>query len=132
MKEEEIRDILKKHKLSYVEHATICGTIIANVGAYNNGIGSMMRTMKDHILHINSEGVTILAIDDMKGTVKEDTLTFIPKKNIEAINIGMKMFGFRLIIRTDKGEIVYKIRRSMLASPWHKENLSYLLLGSVR
>lgn len=132
MKEEEIKSILQKHQISYAEHAAICGTIIANVGAYNNGIGSMMRTMKDHILHLSSEGVAIIAIDDMRGTLQEDTLVFIPKKNIQAVNLGMKMFGFRLIIRTDKGEIVYKIRRSMLASPWHKENLSYLLLGSVR
>lgn len=131
MKEEEIKSILQRHEISYVEHASICGTIIANVGAYHNGIGSIMHTMKDHILHLSTEGVAILAIDDMRGTLQEDTLIFIPTKDIQAINLGMKGFGFRLTIQTEKGEIVYKIRRSMLASPWHKENLSYLLLQTV-
>lgn len=132
MKEAEIKEVLQRHQIAFAEHATLYGTVMAGVGAYNNGMGAMMHTMKDHILHLNQEGVAIIAIDDMKGILKEDSPVFIPRQNIQGLNIKVRLFGFQLSIQTDKGDILYKIRRSVLAAPWHKENLSFLLLGSLR
>lgn len=132
MKEEQIKNILQKHKLSYEAHGSICGTIKASEGAYNNGLGNMMHTMKDHVIHIGQSGVAIIAIDDNRGSLKEDTLTYFPKEHIRSINIKMKLFNFRLLIVTDKGEVQYKIRRSALGAPWHKQNLSYLLLKQLQ
>ena len=86
MKEEEIRDILNSHQICFAQHGTLCATVKAGIGAYQNGLGEIMHTMKDHILHIT--------------------------------------------IETRKGTIVYKLHKNVLASPWHKENLSFLLLNS--
>lgn len=129
MKLETIKDILKNNNIEYKEHATICGTIQASIGAYNNGLGTVMHTMKDHVLHFSNGGVAIIAVDDMNGTPKAETFMWISQKDVKQIRIKMKLFTFILTIDTDKGEIVYKIRRSVLGAPWHKENLSYLLLN---
>ena len=54
MKEEEIRDILNSHQICFAQHGTLCATVKAGIGAYQNGLGEIMHTMKDHILHILS------------------------------------------------------------------------------
>lgn len=130
MKETEIRDILLKNKICIAQHGSLCATIIAGVGAYNNGLGEIMHTMKDHVLHFNHDGIYILAIDDMNGLLQEDTLSFIPHEQISSTSIRAKIFTFIVTVQTDKGEIQYKVRKNVLASPWHKENLSYFLLTS--
>lgn len=130
MKESKVEEILVRNGISFIRHATIYGTLKADVGAYKNGLGNMMHTMKDHILHFNGEEVAILAIDDMNGMPKEETLVRIPKEQIKSINIRIRLLVFWLTIQTEKGDIQYKIRKSVLGAPWHKENLSYLLLGA--
>lgn len=130
MKESKIEEILVRNGIDYIHHATIYGTLKADVGAYKNGLGNMMHTMKDHILHFNGKEVAILAIDDMNGMPKEENLVRIPKEQIKSINIKIRLLVFCLIIKTEKGDVHYKIRKSILGSPWHKENLSYLLLGA--
>lgn len=128
MKEEKINEVLKKNQIDVKEHSTIYGTVQASTGAYNNGLGNVMHTMKDHVIHINHQGVTIVPVDDNLGSLKEDELVFIPQERIQIIRMNVKFFSFGLEIQTDKGKIIYKIRKNALGSPWHKENLSYLLL----
>ena len=84
--------------------------------------------MKDHILHINAQGIAILAIDDINGIPHADTLQFIPREHILSTDIRIRLFHFLFTIETEQGCIQYKLRRNVLASPWHKENLSLLLL----
>lgn len=81
MKEEEIRELLTEQGIDYAAHGSICATIKASVGAYKNGIGDIMHTMKDHILHINAQGIAILAIDDINGIPAADTLHLFPGNN---------------------------------------------------
>lgn len=130
MKEEEIRDLLNSHQICFAKHGTICATVKAGVGAYNNGMGEIMHTMKDHILHINAQGIAILAVDDINGALLEHTLLFLPHEDILSTNITIKLFHFLFTIETKKGVIQYKLHKNVLASPWHKENLSFLLLNS--
>ncbi|MGX8833056.1 hypothetical protein ACWG0P_02500 [Amedibacillus sp. YH-ame6] len=130
MKENDIRALVLKQHMNFAQHGTIWATIIPDVGAYHHGFGNMMYTMKDHILHINQEGIAIFAVDDMKGVAKEDTLIFIPRGEIKTSNIQAKLTKFIFTMETDKGRIRYKIRKSILGCPWHKENLSFLLLGT--
>lgn len=130
MKEEEIKEVLARHRIRFAKHGTVYGTIIASVGAYQNGVGEIMHARKDHILHFNPDGMTILAVDDMKGTLCEETLLFIPREQIVSTDIRVRLFTFLLTVQTVKGEIRYKLRKNLLGSPWHKENLAYLLLSS--
>ena len=131
MKEEQIKDILLKHKIDYTKNSTIWGPIIPSISAYENGLGEVMHVMKDHILHFNSKGIAIIAVDDMLGIPREKQLVFINKSDIHGIKIRMRRTKFILSIQTNRGLIEYKIRKSILGAPWHKENLSYLLLQTV-
>lgn len=128
MNENDIKLILDKYNIGFAQHSTIWGKVIPSVGAYNNGIGEIMHVMRDHILHFNNEGVAILAVDGMTGKIQENTLTFIPNKNIDSINIKVNRFSFMITIRTKNGDITYKTRKNILGSRWHKENLSFILL----
>lgn len=130
MKEQEIKDILLRNNIQFVPHGTICGSIIAGVGAYNNGMGKFMHMMKDHILHFNQQGIVVLVVDDLTGKVQEDSLLMIAQSAIQSIDLQVKLSKFILIIETDKGEIRYTLHKKVFASPWHKENLSFLLLNS--
>ena len=128
MNENDIKQILDKYNIGFAQHSTIWGKVIPSVGAYNNGIGEIMHIMREHILHFNNEGVAILAVDDMTGKIQENTLTFIPNKNIDSINIKVNRFSFMITVRTKNGDITYKAKKNILGSRWHKENLSFLLL----
>lgn len=87
MKEEEIREILNSHQICFAQHGTLCATVKAGLGAYQNGLGEIMHTMKDHILHINAQGIAILAVDVINGALQEHTLLFLPHEDIVSINI---------------------------------------------
>lgn len=131
MKEIKIKELLSKKHISYVNNRTIWATIIPSMGAYQNGMGTIMHTMKDHILHFNHDGIVILAIDDINGKISENHIIFISNDNITFIDINVKILKFLLTIQTNKGTIEYKVRKHILACPWHKENLSFLLLNTM-
>ena len=128
MKEKDVKEFLNSQNITFSRQSTIWGTIKPTVGAYNNGLGSTMHVMKDHILHFNKEGLAIVAIDDNSGKILKDTLVFFPIDQVK-LNLKMKILSFLLNVSTDKGDIEFKIRKSIIGCPWHKENLSFILLG---
>ncbi len=130
MKQEEIKDLLKKNKIKFNSHSTIYATIKPNVGAIKNGIGNLLYANKTHIIHFNSQGVIILPLNEMSGKVEENLITIIPENEILSKELKVKFLSFQLNIKTKKGDISYGIRRSVLGAPWHKENLSFLLLNT--
>lgn len=128
MKEKDVKEFLNSQNITFSRQSTIWGTIKPTVGAYKNGLGSTMHVMKDHILHFNKEGLAIVAIDDNSGKILKDTLVFFPIDQVK-LNLKMKILSFLLNVSTDKGDIEFKIRKSIIGCPWHKENLSFILLG---
>lgn len=132
MKEETIRDILHKYNYNYNSHATIFATIKPNVAAVENGLGNLLYANKSHILHLNSQGIVVLPLDEMSGSVEEELITLIPEKDILEKELLIRPMSFRLIIKTKKGDINYHVRRGAVGCPWHKENLSFLLLNTTK
>lgn len=128
MKENDVKEFLNSQNITFSRQSTIWGTIKPTVGAYNNGLGSTMHVMKDHILHFNNEGLAVAAIDDNSGRILKDTLKFFPIDQVK-LNLKMNVLSLLLTVSTDKGNIEFKIRRSILGCPWHKENLSFILLN---
>lgn len=128
MRESEIQQLLLGRGIDFAHHATLLATLVPTTGAYHLGMGTYMNTLREHVIHLNSKGIAIIPIDDRRGTMLEESLLFVPNSQIKQMAMKMKLFSFRLTISTDKGDLVYKIRRSVLAAPWHKENLAYILL----
>lgn len=129
MKIEVIRNVLKKYKYNYNSHATLYATIKPSVGAVKSGMGNMLYANKTHILHLNSQGIVILPLNEMSGAIEEELIMLIPEKDILEKEIKIKFLSFHLIIKTKNGNIDYLIRKNAIGSPWHKENLSFLLLN---
>lgn len=128
MDENDIRELLLGHGIDFAHHATLLATLKPTVGAYNNGMGDYMNTMREHVLHLNSSGIAIIPIDDRRGKMVEDELLFIPNEKIVQLKMNMKLMSLTFTIDTEAGELVYKVRRSVLGAPWHKENLAFILL----
>lgn len=128
MDENDIRELLLGHGIDFAHHATLLATLKPTVGAYNNGMGDYMNTMREHVLHLNSSGIAIIPIDDRRGKMIEDELLFIPNEKIVRLKMNMKLMSLTFTIDTEAGELVYKVRRSVLGAPWHKENLAFILL----
>lgn len=128
MDENDIRELLLGHGIDFAHHATLLATLKPTVGAYNNGMGDYMNTMREHVLHLNSSGIAIIPIDDRRGKMVEDELLFIPNEKIVRLKMNMKLMSLTFTIDTEAGELVYKVRRSVLGAPWHKENLAFILL----
>lgn len=128
MDENDIRELLLGHGIDFAHHATLLATLKPTVGAYNNGMGDYMNTMREHVLHLNSSGIAIIPIDDRRGKMIEDELLFIPNEKIVQLKMNMKLMSLTFTIDTEAGELVYKVRRSVLGAPWHKENLAFILL----
>lgn len=128
MDENDIRELLLGHGIDFAHHATLLATLKPTVGAYNNGMGDYMNTMREHVLHLNSSGIAIIPIDDRRGKMLADELLFLPNEKIGQLKMNMKLLSLTFTIETDVGELVYKVRRSVLGAPWHKENLAFILL----
>ncbi len=128
MDENDIRELLLGRGIDFAHHATLLATLKPTVGAYHNGMGDYMNTMREHVLHLNSSGIAIIPIDDRRGKMIEDELLFIPNEKIAQLKMNMKLMSLTFTIDTEDGELVYKVRRSVLGAPWHKENLAFILL----
>lgn len=128
MDENDIRELLLGHGIDFAHHATLLATLKPTVGAYNNGMGDYMNTMREHVLHLNSSGIAIIPIDDRRGKMLADELLFLPNEKIGQLKMNMKLMSLTFTIDTEAGELVYKVRRSVLGAPWHKENLAFILL----
>lgn len=128
MNENNVKEILAKHQLTFPNKSTIWAKIIPTIAAYQNGLGKMMYVNKEHVIHIHPKGIAIIAVEDTRGKLEADSYVFIPNGKILSVRITMKRLKFYLVISTNEGNIEYKIRRNVIGSPWHKENLANLLL----
>ena len=127
MKESDVEGILHRHGYVFQEHATIYATLKPGVAAYQIGLKQTMFSNKEHLLHVNEKGIIILVLDEMSGTILEDSIVLLPLEDIQQVEIIPKSFAFRLVIRTKQGDLEYNIRKTTLGAPWHKHNLIYFL-----
>ena len=125
MTENDVRELLLGRG---VDFATILATLKPTVGSYNLGMGEYMNVMREHVLHFNSSGIAIVPVDDRRGRLEGDRLLFVPNERIKQMRLRMRLASLELTVETDEGDLVYKVRRSVLAAPWHKENLAFILL----
>ena len=128
MTENDVRELLLGRGVDFASHATILATLKPTVGSYNLGMGEYMNVMREHVLHFNSSGIAIVPVDDRRGRLEGDRLLFVPNEQIKQMRLQMRLASLELTVETDEGDLVYKVRRSVLAAPWHKENLAVILL----
>ena len=127
MKESDVKNALNRHGYVFQEHATIYATVKPGVAAYQSGLKQTVFTNKEHLLHINGEGIVILVLNEMSGTILKDCIVLLPLKDRQQVEIIPKSLTYRLMIRTKLGDLEYKIRKTTLGAPWHKNNLIYFL-----
>lgn len=130
MDEKIVEDVLADHGIAPRPHASVFGTVRAGIAAYHAGLGASMSAMREHVVHLGAEGVAIIPVDDRNGVLRERELVFIPNERIRSLEVRSRLLHLELVIGTEEGDIVYRLRRSAVNCPWHRDNLSRLLLSA--
>lgn len=99
--------------------------ITPTLGAYYHGMGDRMHIEKEQILYFHKQGLAILQVDDRREEIK--AVYQIDQQEILSEKIERQRLHLLCTVETKQGTLIYKIRKSVLGSPWHKENVRQLL-----
>lgn len=105
------------------EHTSIWATHMPSM--FNKmvfGTASILFDMRYNIANFTDEGVFLIAVDGATGAMRPEHI-YIPKKDIIAIELKKKMTSMQLSIKTEDGELIYRVNGTMIGSKWHKANL---------
>lgn len=131
MQEAEVQAVLRERGMAYRPGATICGTVKSSVAAYENGLGPVMSVMKDHVLNLRADGVAVVPRDDSTGRLVAERAVDLGPDAVRTLRIVPKLLHLELVVETAAGNIEYRVPRSVIGCPWHRQNLSRLLVGAL-
>ena len=129
LKEEQIITYLKEHDLfdSSGENQTVFGiTMPSTLDYLIFGAASVLST-KYNVVNLSDKGIAILAIDNVTGKIVEGEHAFIPKEQINKLEVKSKLTHHRLTIETPAGNTGFKLNKVMIGANWHKKNLPNVL-----
>jgi hypothetical protein len=129
LKEEQIVSYLKEHNLfdpSGENHTVFGITMPSTLDYILFGTASVLST-KYNIVNLSDKGIAILAIDNVTGKIVEAEHAFIPKEQINKLEMKSKFTHHRLTIETLAGNTGFKINKIMIGANWHQKNLPNVL-----
>jgi hypothetical protein len=129
LKEEQIVSYLKEHNLfdpSGENHTVFGITMPSTLDYILFGTASVLST-KYNIVNLSDKGIAILAIDNVTGKIVEAEHAFIPKEQINKLEMKSKFTHHRLTIETPAGNTGFKINKIMIGANWHQKNLPNVL-----
>lgn len=127
LKENDIKEFLQCQNINYCEQSSLWGTVFPKKITYLAGSAAALLSMQYYVLHFNQEGIAIIGINNTTGKIVENAFAFISNNEISHIAFQKKMMSYELKITTNKGSLAYKINKTMIGTPWHKENLPKIL-----
>lgn len=127
LKENDIKEFLQRQNINYCEHSSVWGVIFPKKITYLAGPITASLSLQYHVLHFNQEGIAIIGISNTTGKIMENAFDFISNNEISHITFRKKMMSYELEIATNKGILAYKVNKTMIGTPWHKENLPKIL-----
>ncbi|WP_172372755.1 hypothetical protein [Sporosarcina jiandibaonis] len=129
LKEEQIVSYLKEHDLfdpSGENHTVFGITMPSTLDYILFGAASVLST-KYNVINLSDKGIAILAIDNVTGKIVEGEHAFIPKEQINKLDLKSKLTHHRLTIETPAGNAGFKLNKIMIGAGWHKRNLPNVL-----
>ena len=127
LKENDVKEFLEGHNITYCEKSTVWGVVFPSKTTYLFGAVATALSMQYFTLHFNNDGIAIIGINNVTGKIEQRAFAFVPNSEIRGIQFQKKMMSYELQITTTKGNLVYKVNKSMVGTSWHKENLAYIL-----
>ena len=110
LKEEQITSYLKANDLfdPSGENHTVFGIIMpSTLDYFRYGSASVLST-KYNVINISDKGIAVLAIDNLTGKIVEAEHAFIPKEEINKLEVKSKLIHHLLAIETPVGIIKFK------------------------
>ena len=129
LKEEQIESYLKYHDLfdPSGENQTVFGIIMPSTLDYLLFGTAAVLSTKNNVINFSDKGISILAIDNLTGKIVEGDHAFIPKEQINKLEVKNKLMHHRLTIETEAGNTGFKLNKILIGANWHKKNLPHVL-----
>lgn len=129
LKEEHIENYLKEHDLfdASGKSQTVFGIIMPSTLDYLLFGTAAVLSTKNNVLNFSDKGIAILAIDNLTGKIVEGEHAFIPKEQINKLEVQSKFTHHRLTIETPAGNTGFKLNKLLIGANWHKKNLPNVL-----
>ena len=129
LKEEQINSYLKERDLfdASGENQTVFGIIMPSTLDYLLFGAAAVLSTKNNVVNISDKGIAILAIDNLTGKIVEGEHAFIPKEQINKLEVKSKLTHHRLTIETPAGNTGFKLNKILIGANWHKKNLPNVL-----
>lgn len=101
---------LKEYNLfdSSKENQTFFGIIMPSTLDYLLFGTAAVLSTKSNVINLSDKGLAILAIDNLTGKIVEGEHAFIPKEQINKLEVKNKLMHHRLTIETEAGNTGFK------------------------
>lgn len=127
LKEQDIREYLNEKDVEFKDNTSIVGVIFPNKFTYALGPVVTVLSMQYLALNFSNSGIAIIGLNNVTGKLEDEAFLFIPKDEIISAKFNKKLMSYELEITTSKGVLAFKVNKTMIGAPWHKENLAIIL-----
>lgn len=127
LKENDIKEYLNRNELAYSENASVWAVVMPSKITYFIGSATLTAlSLQYNVVHFNNDGVAVIGVNNITGKL-EPSFIFVPNSDITEIKFKKKLLSYELLIATTRGNLSYKVNKTMVGAPWHKANLPGIL-----
>ena len=127
LKEQDIREYLNKKDIAFNENSSIIGVIFPSKFTYAFGPIATALSMQYYAINFSDSGIAIIGLNNATGKLEDEAFLFVPKEEIASVKFNKKLMSYELEVATSKGTLAFKVNKTMVGAPWHKENLATIL-----
>lgn len=125
--EQEIQNYLARKGIEYKPNASIVAITMPSTGMFLLvGALSTIAT-RYYAINFTDTGLAVIGIKSLKGGLDEEDFFFIPRADLQGVQIKKKMTRYKMTINATQATIKYQVNKKIYGAAWHQENLSNVL-----
>ena len=113
--------------IDFNENSSIIGVIFPSKFTYALGSIATALSMQYYAINFSDSGIAIIGLNNATGKLEDEAFLFVPKEEIASTKFNKKLMSYELEVATSKGTLAFKVNKTMVGAPWHKENLATIL-----
>ena len=113
LKEQDIREYLKKKDITFNENSSIIGVIFPSKFTYALGPIATALSMQYYAINFSDSGIAIIGLNNVTGKLEDEAFLFVSKEEIASTKFNKKLMSYELEITTSKGTLHILARSSI-------------------
>ena len=118
LKEQDIREYLKKKDITFNENSSIIGVIFPSKFTYALGPIATALSMQYYAINFSDSGIAIIGLNNVTGKLEDEAFLFVPKEEVTSVKFNKKLMSYELEISTSKGTLAFKVNKTMVGASW--------------